>query len=150
MNGWDEAFLQGAIDQCVNDTSKLDDCPLLIPLNDGRCKIDNSYKRMAAVQREDCTGPMSQLCGNPVLRNAFSTAPESTGPLEASTEPFSAASATVVADIEAPQQTISTATNSNGPPFGVSTVVERVAVTEDVWRTVYEKRNRHLHHPRQS
>jgi hypothetical protein len=68
MNGWDEKFLQQAVDTCKNngpngeDSGRVEDCKLFTLQSDeeaGKC----TFKLPSKLVTEDCAGPRDGLCG---------------------------------------------------------------------------------------
>jgi len=68
MTGWDEKFLQQAVDTCKNngpngeDSGRVEDCKLFTLQSDeeaGKC----TFKLPSKLATEDCAGPREGLCG---------------------------------------------------------------------------------------
>lgn len=61
--GWDEAFLQAAVDTCTNPSGNIEDCDMFTIQSEaqaGNCKFE-----MPDVLKDDnCSGPSDALCGN--------------------------------------------------------------------------------------
>ncbi|RDA90227.1 hypothetical protein CP533_1081 [Ophiocordyceps camponoti-saundersi (nom. inval.)] len=63
MMGWDEAFLQKAVDTCTNPSGRIEDCPLFDVVDKSeacQCALESLP---ASVQDEDVKGPMARLPG---------------------------------------------------------------------------------------
>ncbi|RFU30740.1 hypothetical protein B7463_g5614, partial [Scytalidium lignicola] len=66
--GWDEKFLQDAVNKCTNPSGQIQDCPLFTIQSDddaAKCQIDVP----AALQNEKIAGPSTSLPGNVVIAN---------------------------------------------------------------------------------
>lgn len=62
MTGWNQAFLQQAIDTCTSPSGKIQDCPLFNVTNEAtakKCKLPNDL-----VNKEKVDGPLDRLPGN--------------------------------------------------------------------------------------
>lgn len=83
MMGWDEAFLQSAVDTCTNLSGQITDCPLFTiqdPSVYGNCNVTLP----AAIVSENVVGPVTTLPGNPAIASGpapadAATAGENTG-----------------------------------------------------------------------
>lgn len=65
MTGWNENFLQQAINTCTNPSGRIEDCPLFDVVDQGKatsCKMENALPK--ALLSENCIGPMSSLPGD--------------------------------------------------------------------------------------
>ncbi|KAK3065165.1 hypothetical protein LTS18_007668 [Coniosporium uncinatum] len=63
MSGWEEQFLQNAVDVCTNASGRVEDCPLFELQSDAQaslCKFDVPD----TLRDENCGGPRQGLCGN--------------------------------------------------------------------------------------
>ena len=68
MTGWDENFLQKAIDTCTNDSGMITDCPLFNVVDEGKatsCSLDKklSERVFNMLLSENVEGPLSELPG---------------------------------------------------------------------------------------
>lgn len=64
MMGWDESFLQKAVNTCTNPSGKIEDCPLFNVVDHNTatsCKLQNKLPKAAS--NEDVRGPMIGLPG---------------------------------------------------------------------------------------
>ncbi|OAQ85857.1 WSC domain-containing protein [Purpureocillium lilacinum] len=64
MMGWDESFLQKAVDTCTNPSGRIQDCPLFNVVSEAKataCGLKNSLPQ--ALFGEDVKGPMIKLPG---------------------------------------------------------------------------------------
>ncbi|KAH7054240.1 WSC domain-containing protein [Macrophomina phaseolina] len=63
MSGWDEDFLQQAVDTCTNESGRVEDCPLFT-LQDESDMLDCKFPVPEVLEEENCAGPTDGLCGN--------------------------------------------------------------------------------------
>jgi hypothetical protein len=66
MMGWDQAFLQSAVNTCTNLSGQISDCALFTIQDEsvyGNCNITVP----AAIAKENVVGPVSTIPGNPVI-----------------------------------------------------------------------------------
>lgn len=66
MNGWDQDTLQAAVEQCTNESGRVEDCPvfnnrLQSEFKQGMCKIQDKPRILS---NDNCEGPAEGLCGN--------------------------------------------------------------------------------------
>ncbi|KAF1998178.1 hypothetical protein P154DRAFT_495796 [Amniculicola lignicola CBS 123094] len=61
--GWDEKFLQDAVDQCTNPSGLISDCPLFNIQSEPEASTCN-FTMPEILKKEDCAGPSDGLCGN--------------------------------------------------------------------------------------
>lgn len=60
--GWDEDFLQTAVDTCTNDSGRIEDCPVFNVVSESKAtQCEMTIPK--ALAKEDVEGPMSQLPG---------------------------------------------------------------------------------------
>jgi hypothetical protein len=150
FNGWDEGFLQQAIQTCQNGDGTIQQCPLFT-LKSQNCEGEDA-KPLAAVRREVCSEPMDQLCGNPRVGMAHAA----DGPLpDPPAAPFLVAPAiesvqAVPSDSPPATAQESPAAVSEPPEPRTATIIVQTTVTQDVATlTVFDMEKRHVHHPHQ-
>lgn len=66
MMGWDEKFLQSAVDTCTNLSGEIEDCPLFT-IQDSTSYSNCNISLPAAIEQENVAGPASTLPGNPAI-----------------------------------------------------------------------------------
>ncbi|KAF2091052.1 hypothetical protein K490DRAFT_2249, partial [Saccharata proteae CBS 121410] len=78
MSGWNETFLQEAVETCTNLSGEIDDCPLF----DIQTEADTQtcqFEVPQALAHDNCEGPRKGLCGNNPIQSgpAYATVPGS-------------------------------------------------------------------------
>ncbi|KAF6831661.1 WSC domain-containing protein [Colletotrichum musicola] len=63
MSGWDEGFLQQAVNTCTNQSGRIEDCPIF-DLQDEATARQCEMKIPDIVAKENVTGPVANLPGN--------------------------------------------------------------------------------------
>jgi len=66
MMGWDEAFLQSAVNTCTNLSGQIEDCSLFT-IQDSSAYGNCNITLPAAIASENVVGPLSTIPGNPVI-----------------------------------------------------------------------------------
>ncbi|KAF8848098.1 hypothetical protein BDZ45DRAFT_698671 [Acephala macrosclerotiorum] len=66
MMGWDEDFLQQAVDTCTNLSGQIEDCPLFT-IQDSSAYSNCNVTLPSAIAQENVVGPISTMPGNPVI-----------------------------------------------------------------------------------
>ncbi|KAF9876986.1 hypothetical protein CkaCkLH20_05252 [Colletotrichum karsti] len=69
MSGWDEEFLQSAVNTCTNPSGKIDDCPLFTLQSESDVK-QCSMNVPTILSKENVTGPDNILPGNVAITYA--------------------------------------------------------------------------------
>jgi hypothetical protein len=64
--GWDEAFLQSAVDQCTNLSGQIEDCALF-DIQDASVYGSCNMTVPSALEADNVVGPVSTLPGNPAI-----------------------------------------------------------------------------------
>ncbi|CAI6299230.1 unnamed protein product [Periconia digitata] len=65
QNGWDNKFLQSAVDQCTNMSGNLQDCPIFAPTLVQEDKIKKcEFKEPQQLKDDSCNKPAKGICGN--------------------------------------------------------------------------------------
>ncbi|KAH7383534.1 hypothetical protein BKA64DRAFT_160850 [Cadophora sp. MPI-SDFR-AT-0126] len=82
MMGWDESFLQSAVNQCTNLSGKIEDCPLFTIQSQSAfssCEIDLP----AAIAKENVLSALASIPGNPMIANGpgYAAGAEAGGPM---------------------------------------------------------------------
>jgi hypothetical protein len=65
--GWDEKILQNAIDNCNDQSGRIDDCPVFSSETQLQTETKCTECKMEipeVIAKEDCAGPMDALCGD--------------------------------------------------------------------------------------
>lgn len=112
--GWDEAFLQEAVNTCTNPSGTIQDCAIFTIKSDmyETCNFtEPTGSLFSAYTTEDVIGPMKALPGN---------CPVEAGPERASGTAASPASGSVTATVKSSTQVIPTLSYSPGNTASVS------------------------------
>jgi hypothetical protein len=64
--GWDESFLQSAVNQCTNPSGQITDCALF-DIQDESVYGNCNFTVPSALANENVVGPVSSLPGNPAI-----------------------------------------------------------------------------------
>lgn len=64
--GWNETFLQDAVNQCTNLSGEITDCPLF-DIQDASVYGNCNFTLPSALENENVVGPVSTLPGNPAI-----------------------------------------------------------------------------------
>ncbi|KAF4511266.1 hypothetical protein G6O67_003078 [Ophiocordyceps sinensis] len=81
MTGWDEEFLQKAVEKCTNESGKIEDCPLFdIMTKDEADKCDMEKPLPQELHAEDVKGPMAKLPGGGGRRHGSGKTPKYVAP----------------------------------------------------------------------
>ncbi|EFQ34211.1 hypothetical protein CGRA01v4_03966 [Colletotrichum graminicola] len=72
MSGWDEDFLQSAVNTCTNLSGRIEDCPLFNIQSDDKA-AQCQMKVPSVLSLENVTGPVTSLPGNVIITGDPST-----------------------------------------------------------------------------
>lgn len=135
FNGWDESFLQDAINRCTNPSGVMSDCPKFMengPLQDEptqeSCKLADGFKAFSAFDVTD--GTLASLPGGVTVQDG----PESAKPKGAGAA-VAAAAATLIHQALAPAAPASTyapSINTDLPAEISSSIVPDVGIFQEV------------------
>lgn len=75
--GWEEDFLQSAINTCTNESGRIEDCPLFDVVSEEKAKTCE-MKMPKALEHEDCKGPMKALPGGDSVGDGDAEKPDPT------------------------------------------------------------------------
>jgi hypothetical protein len=94
--GWDEGFLQSAVQQCTNLSGRIEDCPIFT-LQDPSVYSNCKFPMPADQQSENLRGPLDTLPGNVKIQSGPAYAKGGSG--DTSVAPAAAAATSAVAPI---------------------------------------------------
>ena len=79
--GWNQSFLQEAVDQCTNASGQIQDCALF-DIQDASVYGNCNVTVPSALENENVVGPVSTLPGNPAIASGpgYASAAEASGP----------------------------------------------------------------------
>jgi len=63
LSGWEEQFLQSAVEVCTNASGKVEDCSLFELQSDAQASLCR-FDVPVTLRDENCGGPREGLCGN--------------------------------------------------------------------------------------
>jgi len=93
--GWEESFLQSAVDKCTNPSGKIEDCPLFDIQSSDKYSNCNITNIPSAIAKENVMGGMSALPGNPAIVSAGYAMGATAGGSGSDSKPTSSAAAPV-------------------------------------------------------
>ena len=68
ITGWEEEFLQKAVDECTNQSGNIEDCPIFDIQSEADAR-KCTFEVPEVLKSDDCEGPAAGLCGNVAVQN---------------------------------------------------------------------------------
>jgi hypothetical protein len=139
LSGWDEGFLQNALNTCTNGSGDIRDCPLFdINMGNGN-SCQYTPPRIAAV--ENCGSPRTSLCGRNG-QNTGHSSPAPVAPAAPASPPPAVAPAAPAITPQAVNEAYGAPTLNNAVQSQKAKVIYET-VTEEDWATTtaFDKRS---------